>query len=155
MILFLHFHVLPGAFGEKLYICLFWECGCEFLVYIGYFTWEHFFFPDHFKECEYVLLIYWLVHVYFILFWGVNRWCVRVMPRRKQDNYGKRNLMKKMYVRRQARECGSCHIVLDLLISPYSANLLRLHLYRDIGWKTALAFCSPVHGSIRVSSRLA
>lgn len=45
---------------------LFRECGCEFLVYIGYFTCAVSLFFFFLTICEYVLLILWLV--YFILF---------------------------------------------------------------------------------------
>lgn len=119
-------------------IRLFWECGCEFLVYIGYFTWVFFY---HFKECEYVLLIYWLVRVYFILFLRSEpMMCYGVMPRRKQTSMAKETWWNRCMFGGKQEKRGSCHIVLDLLISPYSANLLRLHLYRDRGWKTVFGF---------------
>lgn len=140
LILFLHFHVLPGAFGEKPYtlvlIMWLWISCVHRLFYMRFF-----FFSYHFKECEYVLLIYWLVRVYFILFLRSEpMMCYRVMPRRKQTTMVKETWWNRCMFGGKQENRGSCHIVLDLLISPYSANLLRLHLYRDRGWKTVFGF---------------
>lgn len=129
---------------------LFRECGCEFLVYIGYFTCavSLFFFVQFVNMC--CSFCGW-----FILFsfedWA-NDVLHRVMPRRKKNakNYWKRKpdeTDRCMFGGKQEK-CGSCHIVLDLLISPHSANLLRLHLPRQM-------FGRPFFGFLLTGTRFA
>lgn len=128
---------------------LFRECGCEFLVYIGYFTCavSLFFFLT---ICEYVLLILWLV--YFILFWGLSQRCVTQSHAKKekktQRTTEKENPMKQIDV---CLEASKRNVVRAILFSICWSLLIVLIycvcIYHDrcLGDRFS-AFCSPVHG---------
>lgn len=102
LILFLHFHMLPGAFGEKPYTLVLrmwlWISCVHRLFYMSFF-----FLPF---QRVWICAAHLLVGscLFYSLF---EEWTDDVLQshaKKETNNYGKRNLMKQMYVRRQARE---------------------------------------------------
>lgn len=128
-VLYLQLHVLPAAFGEiPLYACL-ENVVVNFVLYIGYFTCVVAFFFYSLWKCA--------AHFVVGLFYSLLR-TEPMLCYTESCQEGKKSTERKrkpdetdrcMFGGKQ-ENCGSCHIVLNLLISPRSANLLRLHLPR-------------------------
>lgn len=146
LILFLHFHVLPGAFGEKPYTLVLrmwlWISCVHRLFYMSFF----FFFTISKSVNMCCSFTGWFVFILFS-YWGVNRWCVtescqegnKQVWQKKPDETdvcseaSKRNVVRAILF----SICWSLLIVLIYCVCIYTVT--------EVG-KPFLAFCSPVHG---------